>query len=61
VSEKSIRQQQAGLVRRAITSRHDHAISLGPALVAISLCRAQVKHMIRTSKRSKSEILTFNY
>ena len=49
MSEKSIPRQQAGLVRRAKTSRRNPAISPGPALVANSLCRGQEKRMIRES------------
>jgi hypothetical protein len=44
VSEKSITQQQAGVVRWAKTSRRDRVTSLGVVLVANSLCRWQEKH-----------------
>jgi hypothetical protein len=40
---------QAGLVRRAKTSCRNPAISLGPALVANSLCSGQEKHTMRES------------
>jgi hypothetical protein len=44
VSEKSITQQQAGLVRRAKNEPSEPLTWLGPALVANSLCRGQEKH-----------------
>ncbi len=43
MSEKSIPRQQAGLVRLAKTSCRNPATSLGPALVANSLCSGQEK------------------
>ena len=47
MSEKSITQQQAGFVRRRKPADETPLISLGPALVANSLCRGQEKRMMR--------------
>jgi hypothetical protein len=44
---KSVTQQQAGLVRRVKASCWNHAISLGPALVANALCRGRENLMMR--------------
>jgi len=43
VSEKSIPQQQAGLVRRSRTNRRNRVTSMEPAVVPNSLCRGQEK------------------
>ena len=56
MSEKSITRQQAGLVRREERDVGTPLISLGPLLVASSLCRGREKPMMRESRRSKSEI-----
>jgi hypothetical protein len=50
VSENSITRRQEGLVRRAKTSYRTPAISLGPALVANSLCPGQEKRTMRESE-----------
>ena len=47
MSEKSIAQQQAGLVRRQKRAVGTPLISLGSALVANSLCRGQERRMMR--------------
>ena len=50
MSGNSITRQQAGLVRRAKTSCRHSAISLGSALMAISLYPGQEKRTIRESE-----------
>ena len=47
MSEKSITQQQAGLVRRAKRAVGTPPISLGPVLVADSLRRGQERRAMR--------------